>query len=105
MTVKSIPQRTCLGCRQTKDKKELVRLVKTPSGEVMVDPTGKREGRGAYLCPTYSCWAKGLSKNHIGYALRTIVSPSRRDELLQYIKGLPGAGDRVEGELRAKSVS
>lgn len=53
--VKKIPMRQCLGCNEHKPKRELIRLVRTPEGEVVADMTGKKNGRGAYLCPTESC--------------------------------------------------
>ena len=53
--VKKIPMRQCLGCNEHKPKKELIRLVRTPEGEVVADMTGKKNGRGAYLCPSDSC--------------------------------------------------
>lgn len=55
---KKIPQRQCVGCRTMKDKKELIRVVKTPEGEIVLDTTGKKSGRGAYLCPDPECMMK-----------------------------------------------
>ena len=56
--VKKIPQRQCVGCREMKDKKSLLRVVKSPEGEVSLDFVGKKPGRGAYLCPDQTCLAK-----------------------------------------------
>ena len=56
MKTRKIPMRMCLGCQQMKPKKELLRIVRTPEGTVEVDPTGKRNGRGAYLCPDSNCF-------------------------------------------------
>ena len=53
--MKKIPQRMCLGCQTRKDKRDLVRIVRTPEGEVLIDKTGKKNGRGAYICPEISC--------------------------------------------------
>ena len=53
--VKKIPMRQCLGCNEHKPKKELIRLVRTPAGEVVADMTGKKNGRGAYLCQSEAC--------------------------------------------------
>ena len=50
----------CLGCREHKDKKELVRVVRSPEGEVSVDLTGRKNGRGAYLCPCMDCFKKAV---------------------------------------------
>ena len=53
--VKKIPMRQCLGCNEHKPKRELIRVLRTPEGEVIADMTGKKNGRGAYLCPSESC--------------------------------------------------
>ena len=53
--VKKIPMRQCIGCNEHKPKRELIRIVRTPEGEVVADMTGKKNGRGAYLCPSESC--------------------------------------------------
>ena len=53
--IKKIPMRQCLGCNEHKPKRELIRVVRTPEGEVVADLTGKKNGRGAYLCPSDSC--------------------------------------------------
>ena len=55
---RKIPQRQCVGCRTMKDKKALVRVVKTPENEVVLDLTGKKSGRGAYVCPEMECLKK-----------------------------------------------
>jgi predicted RNA-binding protein YlxR (DUF448 family) len=68
------PQRSCIACRETKDKRQLIRVVRTPDGEVMIDPTGKAKGRGAYLCRNSTCWDKGLEHGRIARALK--VNPS-----------------------------
>ena len=56
--VKKIPQRQCVGCRTMKDKKALIRVVRTPEGQIVLDATGKKSGRGAYLCPDPACLKK-----------------------------------------------
>lgn len=71
--VKHVPQRTCVGCHTVRAKRTLVRVVRTPEG-VMVDPTGKLNGRGAYLHNSRSCWERGLSgalKNALKVELTT----------------------------------
>ena len=55
---RKIPQRQCVGCRAMKDKKELIRVVRTPEGAVVLDSTGKKSGRGAYVCPDPACLIK-----------------------------------------------
>ena len=56
--IKKIPMRQCLGCNEHKPKRELIRVVRTPEGEVVADLTGKKNGRGAYLCPKATCLAR-----------------------------------------------
>ena len=55
---KKVPQRQCLGCRELKDKKALIRVVRSPEGEISLDFKGKKPGRGAYVCPDPACLAK-----------------------------------------------
>ena len=87
-----VPQRTCVACRRTSAKRELVRIVRTPEGSVEVDPTGKRSGRGAYLCPTPDCWRLAVQKGRLDRALKTSVSARDKEALLQYAQSLePGA--------------
>lgn len=81
---KHVPQRTCAGCRSTSGKRAFVRLVRTPEGAVEVDPTGRRNGRGAYLCAQRSCWEEALKRDRLARALRATIAPALRDELLRY---------------------
>jgi predicted RNA-binding protein YlxR (DUF448 family) len=83
-----VPQRTCVACRRTSAKRELVRVVRTPEGTVEVDPTGKRPGRGAYLCPTPDCWRLGVQKGRLDRALKTTPSAHDKEALLQYAQSL-----------------
>ncbi|MGE5527671.1 MAG: RNase P modulator RnpM [Patescibacteria group bacterium] len=71
--VRKIPQRTCLGCQAVKPKRELVRIVRTPAGEVSIDPTGKKAGRGAYICPRRECLAGALAGNRLERALEISI--------------------------------
>ena len=77
-----IPQRTCVVCREKKDKRLLTRIVRTPDSGVIVDPTGKRNGRGAYLCDEVACWNSAVESRIIDQALRTELSNEERQELL-----------------------
>jgi len=70
---KHVPQRTCVVCRRTLDKRALVRIVNHPEDGVKVDPTGKQNGRGAYLCTAAACWERALSSNILAQALRTTL--------------------------------
>ena len=83
-TAKRIPQRTCVGCRVTGGKRDFVRVVKTPDGSVQIDPDGKANGRGAYVCSKPSCWEEALTKERLARALRTAISPDVRAELRRF---------------------
>jgi uncharacterized protein len=65
-----VPQRTCVACRQTNAKRQLVRVVRAPDGSVTIDPSGKRSGRGAYLCDVLDCWQAGLKRGALPRALK-----------------------------------
>ena len=84
MKSKHIPQRTCIACRQTRDKKYLIRLVCTENGVAEIDISAKKPGRGAYLCPKKDCWEAALKKKRLEYALRTKLSDDDRQVLTEY---------------------
>ncbi|MCR5278138.1 MAG: YlxR family protein [Lachnospiraceae bacterium] len=67
---KQTPMRQCVGCRESKDKRELVRVVRTPEGEVKIDTTGKMNGRGAYLCSDTGCLQKACKNKGLERALK-----------------------------------
>ena len=75
-----IPQRTCVVCRSTADKRTLTRLVRTPDG-VQIDPTGKQNGRGAYLCDQRACWERALETDVLAKALRTTLTEADRERI------------------------
>lgn len=77
---KHVPQRTCVVCRTTAEKRTLTRLVRTPEG-VVIDPTGKLNGRGAYLCDDPDCWARAAQSDVLSKALRTTLTEADRDRL------------------------
>jgi predicted RNA-binding protein YlxR (DUF448 family) len=64
-----LPTRTCVGCRTARPKRELVRLVRQLSGDVVVDPSGKLNGRGAYVCPDEACWTLAERRRGLERAL------------------------------------
>ena len=72
-----------MSCRQIKAKRELVRLVRTAEGNIEIDITGKKEGRGAYLCPTRECWEAALKGNRLEHALRSRLTPQNREQLIE----------------------
>jgi predicted RNA-binding protein YlxR (DUF448 family) len=82
-----IPQRTCVACRVVLPKRSMVRIVRSGEG-VIVDPTGKLAGRGAYLHAQRSCWESGL-KGALASALKTELTPEERERLMNYAVSLP----------------
>jgi predicted RNA-binding protein YlxR (DUF448 family) len=96
-----VPQRTCVGCRQVRPKREMIRVVHTPDAGVQVDPTGKRAGRGAYLCPRRECWETALARGRLEQALRTRLTPQEREELTAFGAACAcgtGRGERVRDD-------
>src|ERR1051325_12016997 len=86
---KRIPQRTCIACRRTDAKRGLMRLVRGVDGHVEVDPTGKRAGRGAYLCHDPACWEQALKRRGLERALRIeSIQPEDRAALEQVAQKL-----------------
>ncbi|WP_042317338.1 RNase P modulator RnpM [Desulfofarcimen acetoxidans] len=81
--VRKIPQRMCVGCQEMKPKKEMIRVVKTPENSIEIDPTGKRAGRGAYVCPSLECLQKAIKARRLEKALHHSVSPEIIDVLKQ----------------------
>ena len=86
--IKHLPQRTCIACKQINEKKSLIRLVRAENGAAEVDISGKKPGRGAYLCPNKVCWELALKKNRLEYALRTKLSNDNRQILNENIHNL-----------------
>lgn len=103
---KHVPLRTCVACRQGKPKRELVRVVRGSQGAVEIDLTGKKAGRGSYLCRSKTCWELALKKKGLEHALQTTISPEDRARLLAFGAGLtdePALVDRADEEEPADS--
>jgi hypothetical protein len=83
MKKRKIPMRMCLGCQQMLPKKELIRIVKTPEGIVEIDPTGKKNGRGAYVCPQIDCLRNASKTHRLQKAFGIDVSPEFFKDLEQ----------------------
>lgn len=88
-----VPQRTCVGCRETLAKRALIRVVRSPEG-VRIDVNGKMPGRGAYLHDRVSCWEHGL-KGPLVNALKTSLSIEEREALQKFILTLPAENDEA----------
>lgn len=78
---RKIPQRQCVGCREMKDKKALLRIVKTPEGEILLDSTGKKSGRGAYVCPDPECLKKARKSRALERTFDTAIPAEVYDAL------------------------
>ena len=86
---KKIPMRQCLGCREMKPKRELIRVVRSPEGEISLDYRGKASGRGAYVCPDAQCLKKAIRARALERALSTSIPP----EILERLKAEMESGD------------
>lgn len=85
MKVKKIPQRMCTGCMEMKPKKELIRVVKSPEGDVSVDLTGKKSGRGAYVCKNVECLEKAFKAKRLNRNLEVPISEEIYNRLREEI--------------------
>ena len=86
---KKIPLRQCLGCREMKPKKELIRVVRSPEGEISLDTRGKANGRGAYVCPDPACLKKAAKSKALERALETSIP----EEIYALLAARMEAGD------------
>ncbi len=86
--VKHVPLRTCIACRTTGAKRGLVRVVRTPQGNVEVDTTGKAAGRGAYICRRRECWQAALKRDAVSRALRVKLLDADREKLRAFAEEL-----------------
>lgn len=87
MRVKKVPQRICVGCRQIRMKKEMIRIVRTPDQQVVIDPTGKRSGRGAYICRDIGCLQAAVNGRHLQRALKIELPQEVVTALLAELSG------------------
>ena len=98
VSMKRIPQRTCVACRKVKAKRELIRLVRVADGGVEVDTSGKKTGRGAYLCRVQECWEIGLKGGRLEHSLRTTLTEDNQEQLIRHGKEL--FEESVSGKVR-----
>ena len=84
---KKIPQRQCLGCREMKDKKALIRVVRSPEGEISLDFVGKKPGRGAYVCPRGECLKKARKSRALERAFETAIPAEVYDAMEAELRG------------------
>lgn len=81
--VRKVPLRMCLGCQEMKPKKELIRIVRTPEETIEIDSTGKRSGRGAYICHSPECLEKAFKGKKLEKALKHTIAPEIKNELME----------------------
>lgn len=91
--VKRIPQRQCVGCREMRDKKSLLRVVKSPEGEVSLDFKGKKPGRGAYVCPNPDCLKRARKTRALERALSVAIPEEVYDAMEAELSGAKGGTD------------
>ena len=84
MPQRHIPERTCVACRSLRPKREMVRVVRAPDGAVTIDPTGKKSGRGAYVCRLRECWQTALRRKALDHALKTELAAADREALAAF---------------------
>ena len=95
---KKIPLRQCLGCREMKPKPSLVRVVRSPEGEVSIDARGKKPGRGAYVCRSADCLKKALRSNALGRSLEVTIPDGVKQTLLAELEACAADADPEEAQ-------
>ncbi len=90
---KKIPERKCLGCAERRPKNELIRVVRTPEGEILIDKTGKKSGRGAYLCPKLACFNKARKAKRFESALEVEIPAEIYEKLAAALAAESEAAD------------
>ena len=90
MKEKKVPMRMCVGCREMKPKRELIRVVKSPEGAVSMDPTGRKPGRGAYVCKSADCLKKAIKQKQLERAFECALGEETSASLLNELHALEG---------------
>ncbi|WP_455716905.1 RNase P modulator RnpM [Anaerosporobacter sp.] len=81
MKTKKIPLRQCVGCGEMKTKKEMLRVIKTPEDEIIIDATGKKNGRGAYICNSLDCFSKAVKSKGLERSLKVSIPKEVYEQL------------------------
>ncbi len=79
--MKKIPMRQCIGCRQMKKKQDMIRVIKTPEGDICIDATGRKNGRGAYICPNMECLEEAIRHKALDRSFKMQISPEVYEQL------------------------
>ncbi|MFU0826550.1 MAG: YlxR domain-containing protein [Lachnoclostridium sp.] len=85
---RKIPQRQCTGCGEMKSKKEMIRVIRTPEENILIDTTGKKNGRGAYICRSIECFQKAVKNHGLERSLKVAIPREVYDELEKELSGL-----------------
>ncbi len=85
---KKVPQRMCVGCREMKDKKDMIRVVRTQDGEFDIDRTGKKNGRGAYICRNPECLEKAFKNHGLERSFKTKIPKDTAEKLMEEMRAL-----------------
>ena len=86
--LKKIPERKCMGCNEKKPKRELIRVVRTPEGQICLDEKGKMSGRGVYICPDAKCLEKARKAKRLERSLETAIPDEVYDDLSEKISSI-----------------
>ncbi len=89
-TVRKVPLRKCTGCGEMKNKKELIRVIRTPEEQIVIDTTGKKNGRGAYICGTLECYLKAQKNKGLERSLKIAIPADVYAALESELKELHG---------------
>ncbi len=87
-SVRKIPMRQCVGCREMKNKKELIRVIKTEDEGIIIDVTGKKNGRGAYICPNADCLKKAITSKGLERSFKMPVEKEVYDNLEKELENI-----------------
>ena len=87
-TGKKVPQRQCIGCGEMKSKKEMIRVIKTPEGEIMMDATGRKNGRGAYICPSSECLKKAIKSKGLERSFKMNIPKEVYEQLTKEMESI-----------------
>lgn len=88
MGMKKIPLRQCIGCGEMKPKKEMIRVIKTPEDTIMIDATGKKNGRGAYICPSGECLKKAIKSKGLERSFKMSIPKAVYDQLTKEMESI-----------------
>ena len=96
MKPKKIPMRMCVGCREMKEKRDLIRIVRTPEGDAVLDPTGKQSGRGAYVCRRAECLQRAIRQKQLERQLEITLTQDIMEALTGEMEKLSAAGSEAQ---------